>query len=151
MPNKCQHQVACELQGRRIEAPGLPALVLPVNTRRWVLVDNTVSFKMMLGKPTLLKQSPLSVYVTSTTLTRSTKVSMSVYVIEAPSLPALVLPVNVRRWVLVDNTVSFKMMLGKPTLLKQSPLSVYVTSTTPTRSMKVSMSFQDDIIKTDTI
>jgi predicted transcriptional regulator of viral defense system len=151
MPNKCQHQVACELQGRRIEAPGLPALVLPVNTRRWVLVDNTVSFKMMLGKPTLLKQSPLSVYVTSTTLTRSTKVSMSVYVIEAPSLLALVLPVNVRRWVLVDNTVSFKMMLGKPTLLKQSPLSVYVTSTTPTRSMKVSMSFQDDIIKTDTI
>jgi predicted transcriptional regulator of viral defense system len=124
---------------------------LPVNTRRWVLVDNTVSFKMMLGKPTLLKQSPLSVYVTSTTLTRSTKVSMSVYVIEAPSLLALVLPVNVRRWVLVDNTVSFKMMLGKPTLLKQSPLSVYVTSTTPTRSMKVSMSFQDDIIKTDTI
>jgi hypothetical protein len=35
-PDKSQHQVACELQGRRIEAPGLPALVLPVNSRRWV-------------------------------------------------------------------------------------------------------------------
>jgi hypothetical protein len=31
----------CELQGRRIEASGLLALVLPVNTRRWVLADNT--------------------------------------------------------------------------------------------------------------
>jgi hypothetical protein len=40
MPNKFQHQVTYELQGRRIEAPGLPALVLPVNARRWVLVDN---------------------------------------------------------------------------------------------------------------
>jgi hypothetical protein len=41
MPNEPQPQGACELQGRRIEAPGLPALVLPVNTRRWVLADNT--------------------------------------------------------------------------------------------------------------
>jgi hypothetical protein len=29
------------LQGRRIEALGHPALVLPVNARRWVLSDNT--------------------------------------------------------------------------------------------------------------
>jgi hypothetical protein len=42
MPNKSQHQVACELQGRRIEAPGLPALVVPVNVRQWVLVDKHI-------------------------------------------------------------------------------------------------------------
>jgi hypothetical protein len=30
-----------ELQGQRIEAPGLPALVLPVNAHQWVLADNT--------------------------------------------------------------------------------------------------------------
>jgi hypothetical protein len=41
MPNKPQPHGTCELQGRRIEAPGLPALVLPVNARRWVLADNT--------------------------------------------------------------------------------------------------------------
>jgi hypothetical protein len=35
----------CELQSRRIETLGLPALVLPVNTRRWVLADNTTAFK----------------------------------------------------------------------------------------------------------
>jgi hypothetical protein len=34
MPNKSQHQAAYELQGRQIEAPGLLALVLPVNVRR---------------------------------------------------------------------------------------------------------------------
>jgi hypothetical protein len=39
-PNKPQHQGTCELQGRQIEAPGLLALVLPVNARRWVLADN---------------------------------------------------------------------------------------------------------------
>jgi hypothetical protein len=41
MPNKPQPQDACELQGRRIEAPGLLALVLPVNAHRWVLANNT--------------------------------------------------------------------------------------------------------------
>jgi hypothetical protein len=35
-PDESQHQVACELQGRWIEAPGLLAFVLPVNARRWV-------------------------------------------------------------------------------------------------------------------
>jgi hypothetical protein len=30
----------CELQGRRIEASGLLALMLPVDARRWVLADN---------------------------------------------------------------------------------------------------------------
>jgi hypothetical protein len=40
MPNDLQPQGACELQGRRIEAPGLPTLVLPVDARRWVLADN---------------------------------------------------------------------------------------------------------------
>jgi hypothetical protein len=40
-PNESQHQVTCELQGWRIEVRGLPALVLPVNACRWVLVDNT--------------------------------------------------------------------------------------------------------------
>jgi hypothetical protein len=42
-PNEPQPQVACELQGRRIEALDLLALVLPVNARRWVLADNTRS------------------------------------------------------------------------------------------------------------
>jgi hypothetical protein len=41
MPNEPQPQGTCELQGRWIEAPGLPALVLPINARRWVLADNT--------------------------------------------------------------------------------------------------------------
>jgi hypothetical protein len=40
MPNELQPQGAWKLQGRRIEAPGLPALVLPVDARRWVLADN---------------------------------------------------------------------------------------------------------------
>jgi hypothetical protein len=35
-PNEVQPQGACELQGRRIEAPGLPALVLPVDAHRGV-------------------------------------------------------------------------------------------------------------------
>jgi hypothetical protein len=41
MANEPQPQGVCELQGRRIKAPGLPALVLTVNARRWVLADNT--------------------------------------------------------------------------------------------------------------
>jgi hypothetical protein len=41
IPNESQHQVMCELQGRRIEVPVLPALVLPVNARRWVLANNS--------------------------------------------------------------------------------------------------------------
>jgi hypothetical protein len=41
MPNEPQPQGACELQGRQIEALGLPALMLPIDTRRWVLVNNT--------------------------------------------------------------------------------------------------------------
>jgi hypothetical protein len=41
MPNKPQPQGACEMQGQQIEAPGLPSLVLPVDTRQWVLADNT--------------------------------------------------------------------------------------------------------------
>jgi hypothetical protein len=41
MPNEPQPQGTCELQGRRIEAPGLPALMLPVNAHRRVLADNT--------------------------------------------------------------------------------------------------------------
>jgi hypothetical protein len=41
MPNEPQPQGVCEMQGRQIEAPGLPALVLPVDIRRWVLADNT--------------------------------------------------------------------------------------------------------------
>jgi hypothetical protein len=41
MPNELQPQGACELQGRWIEALGLPTLVLPVNARRWVLADNS--------------------------------------------------------------------------------------------------------------
>jgi hypothetical protein len=41
MPNEPQPQGACELQGQQIEAPGLSALVLPVDTRQWVLADNT--------------------------------------------------------------------------------------------------------------
>jgi hypothetical protein len=40
MPNELQPQDACELQGRRIEAPGFPALVFPVDACRWVLADN---------------------------------------------------------------------------------------------------------------
>jgi hypothetical protein len=40
MPNELQPQGACELQGRWIEAPGLPALMLPVDADRWVLADN---------------------------------------------------------------------------------------------------------------
>jgi hypothetical protein len=39
-PNEPQPRGACELQGWWIEAPGLPALMLPVKTQRWVLVDN---------------------------------------------------------------------------------------------------------------
>jgi hypothetical protein len=39
-PNEPQPQSACELQGRRIEAPSLLTLVLPVKARRWVLTDN---------------------------------------------------------------------------------------------------------------
>jgi hypothetical protein len=42
MPNEPQPQGACELQGRQIEAPSLPALVLPVDTHRWVLADNNL-------------------------------------------------------------------------------------------------------------
>jgi hypothetical protein len=42
MPNEPQPQGTCELQGRRIEAPGLLPLVLPVNARRWVLADNNL-------------------------------------------------------------------------------------------------------------
>jgi hypothetical protein len=41
-PNESQPQGACELQGRRIEAPSPPALVLHVNARRWVLADNSM-------------------------------------------------------------------------------------------------------------
>jgi glycosyltransferase involved in cell wall biosynthesis len=41
MPNEPQPQGACELQGRWIDASGLPALVLPVNARRCVLADNS--------------------------------------------------------------------------------------------------------------
>jgi hypothetical protein len=41
-PNEPQPQGVCELQGWQIEAPGLPALVLPVNAYRWVLADNTI-------------------------------------------------------------------------------------------------------------
>jgi hypothetical protein len=41
MPNEPQPQGAFELQGRQIEAPGIPTLVLPVDTRQWVLADNT--------------------------------------------------------------------------------------------------------------
>jgi hypothetical protein len=37
MPNEPQRQGACEQQGRQIEAPILPALVLPVNARRLVM------------------------------------------------------------------------------------------------------------------
>jgi hypothetical protein len=36
MPNELQPQGACELQGRRIEALGLPAFMLPVDARRGV-------------------------------------------------------------------------------------------------------------------
>jgi hypothetical protein len=35
-PNELKPQGACELQGQWIEAPGLPALVLPVNARQGV-------------------------------------------------------------------------------------------------------------------
>jgi hypothetical protein len=62
-----------------------------------------MSFKMMLGKPTLLKQSLVSVSVASSRPTLSTKLS-----------------------------VSFKMTLSRPTLFKQSAVSVSVSSTTPT-------------------
>jgi hypothetical protein len=31
---------ASELQGQQIEAPGLPALPLPVDAHRWVLANN---------------------------------------------------------------------------------------------------------------
>jgi hypothetical protein len=62
-----------------------------------------MSFKMMLGKLTLLKQSLVSVSVTSSRPTLSTKLS-----------------------------VSFKMTLSRPTLFKQSAMSVSMTSTTPT-------------------
>jgi hypothetical protein len=40
-PNEPHPPGACELQGRRIEAPGLLALVLLVDARRWVLANNT--------------------------------------------------------------------------------------------------------------
>jgi hypothetical protein len=43
MPNEIQPQGTCKLQGRQIEALGLPALVLPVDARRWVLADNRYS------------------------------------------------------------------------------------------------------------
>jgi hypothetical protein len=62
-----------------------------------------MSFKMTLEKPTLLKQSPVSVFVTSMRPTLSAKVS-----------------------------VSFKMTLSRLTLFKQSAVSVSVTSITPT-------------------
>jgi hypothetical protein len=42
--NKPEPQGVCELQGRQIEAPGLPALMLSVDTRRWVLADNKTPF-----------------------------------------------------------------------------------------------------------
>jgi hypothetical protein len=41
MPNEPQPQGMCKLQGRQIEAPGLPGLMLPVDIRRWVLANNT--------------------------------------------------------------------------------------------------------------
>jgi hypothetical protein len=41
MPNELQPQGTCELQGLWIDAPGLPALVLPVDARRGVWADNT--------------------------------------------------------------------------------------------------------------
>jgi hypothetical protein len=62
-----------------------------------------MSFKVTLGKPTLFKQSPMSLSETSTRPTLSTKVS-----------------------------ASFKITLSKPTLFKQSAVSVSVTSTTST-------------------
>jgi hypothetical protein len=61
------------------------------------------SFKVTLGKPTLLKQNPVSVSVTSTRSTLSMNVS-----------------------------VSFKMSLSRLALFKQSAVSVFVTSTTLT-------------------
>jgi hypothetical protein len=39
-PNEPWPQDVCELQGQRIEASSLPALVLPVNACQWVLADN---------------------------------------------------------------------------------------------------------------
>jgi hypothetical protein len=62
-----------------------------------------MSFKMTLGKPTLFKQSPVSISVTSMRLTLSTKVS-----------------------------ISFKMTLSRPTLFKQNAMLISVPSTTPT-------------------
>jgi hypothetical protein len=62
-----------------------------------------MSFKMMLEKSTLIKQSPVLVSVTSTRPTLSMKVS-----------------------------VSFNMTLSRLTLLKQCAVSISVTSTTPT-------------------
>jgi hypothetical protein len=46
--NKSQPQDACELQGRQIEALDVPALVLSVNTHRWVLADN--SYQLVIVK-----------------------------------------------------------------------------------------------------
>jgi hypothetical protein len=46
MINEPQPQGTCELQGRRIEALGLSALVLPVDARRWVLADNRCTYSM---------------------------------------------------------------------------------------------------------
>jgi hypothetical protein len=65
MPNESQHQVACELQGQRIEAPGLPALMLLVNTRRWVLADNNGSANLAGAHPSHAARSdPLSMNLT---------------------------------------------------------------------------------------
>jgi hypothetical protein len=44
MPNELQPQGTCELQGWWIEAPGLLALMLPVDAHRWVLADNGLQF-----------------------------------------------------------------------------------------------------------
>jgi hypothetical protein len=48
MPNELQPQGVCELQGRRIEASGLPALMLAVDTRQWVLADNNLTLSKLI-------------------------------------------------------------------------------------------------------
>jgi hypothetical protein len=48
-PNELQPQGTCKLQGQRIEALGLPALVLPVNARQWVLVDNKLTVSALVS------------------------------------------------------------------------------------------------------
>jgi hypothetical protein len=50
-PNELQPQGAYKLQGRRIEAPGLPALVLPVDAHRWVLADNNFIYGVEQEEP----------------------------------------------------------------------------------------------------